>query len=113
MANRGMNAKLQRARQQIREAPQLEFTKSAYILQAPRHGLRAMAAACDVMARRISSDRPSTTPYRCVRLHHRRSRSTLHFGIAVRSAKALAAKLSPLPNSKSGGRGGFVKTCVG
>jgi hypothetical protein len=29
MANRAMNAKLQRARKQVREAAQLEFTKPA------------------------------------------------------------------------------------
>ncbi len=59
MANRAMNAKLQRARQQAREAAQLEFTKPAYILQTPKHELRAMAAAFDgVTVRRIPSDRP-------------------------------------------------------
>ena len=40
MANRAMNAKLQRARKQAREAAQLEFTKPAYILQIPKHDLR-------------------------------------------------------------------------
>ena len=47
MANRAMNAKLQRARQQAREAAQHEFTKPAYILQTPKHELRVMAAASD------------------------------------------------------------------
>jgi hypothetical protein len=46
MANRAMNAKLQRARKQAREAAQLEFTKPAYILQISKHELRQMAAAC-------------------------------------------------------------------
>ncbi len=56
MANRAMNAKLQRARQQAREAAQLEFTKPAYILQISKHELRAMAAAYDGMTvRRIPS----------------------------------------------------------
>jgi hypothetical protein len=59
MANRAMNAKLQRARQQAREAAQLEFTKPAYILQTPKHELRAMAAACDIVTvRRIPSSPP-------------------------------------------------------
>ena len=59
MANRAMNAKLQRARKQVREAAQLEFTKPAYILQIPKHELRAMAAACDgVTVRRIPSKPP-------------------------------------------------------
>jgi hypothetical protein len=59
MANRAMNAKLQRARQQAREAAQLEFTKPAYILQTPKHELRAMAAACDgVTVRRFPSELP-------------------------------------------------------
>ncbi|MGB6535286.1 MAG: hypothetical protein WBF58_04915 [Xanthobacteraceae bacterium] len=47
MANRAMNAKLQRARNQAREAAQLEFTKPAYILQTPKRELREMAAAFD------------------------------------------------------------------
>ena len=56
MANRAMNAKLQRARQQAREAAQLEFTKPAYILQIPKHALRQMAVACDgVTVKRIPS----------------------------------------------------------
>ena len=56
MANHAMNAKLQRARQQAREAAQLEFTKPAYILQTPKHALRATAAAFDgVTVRRIPS----------------------------------------------------------
>jgi hypothetical protein len=59
MANRAMNAKLQHARQQAREAAQLEFTKPAYILQTPKHELRTMAAACDgVTVRRIPSKSP-------------------------------------------------------
>ncbi len=67
MANRAMNAKLQHARKQAREAIQLEFTKPAYILQTSKHALRAMAAACDgVMVRRIPGDRPQA---RYVRSH--------------------------------------------
>jgi hypothetical protein len=59
MANRAMNAKLQRARTQVREAAQLEFTKPAYILQIPKHELRAMASACDgVTVRRIPNKPP-------------------------------------------------------
>ena len=59
MANRAMNAKFQRARKQVREAAQLEFTKPAYILQIPKHELRAMAAGCDgVTVRRIPSKPP-------------------------------------------------------
>ncbi len=59
MANRAMNAKLQRARKQAREAAQLEFTKPAYILQIPKHELRAMAAACNgVTVKRIPSAPP-------------------------------------------------------
>ena len=59
MANRAMNAKLQRARKQAREAAQLEFTKPAYILQTPKHELRALAACCDgVTVRRIPSKPP-------------------------------------------------------
>ena len=59
MANRAMNAKLQRARKQAREAAQLEFTKPAYILQTSKHELRQMAAACDgVTVRRIPSKPP-------------------------------------------------------
>jgi hypothetical protein len=59
MANRAMSAKLQRARQQAREATQLEFTKPAYILQTPKHELRAMAAACEgVTVRHIPSKSP-------------------------------------------------------
>jgi hypothetical protein len=60
MANRAMNAKLQRARQQAREAAQLEFTKPAYILQTPKHEVRAMAAACEgVTVKRLPSKLPS------------------------------------------------------
>jgi hypothetical protein len=60
MANRALNAKLQRARQQAREAAQLEFTKPAYILQTAKHELRATAAACDgVPVKRIPSKSPS------------------------------------------------------
>ena len=41
------------------EAAQLEFTKPAYILQTPKHELRAMAAACDgVTVKRIPSKPP-------------------------------------------------------
>jgi hypothetical protein len=59
MANRAMNAKLQRARHQAREAAQLEFTKPAYILQIPKHELRLIAAACDgVTVKRIPSIPP-------------------------------------------------------
>jgi hypothetical protein len=59
MANRAMNAKLQRARQQVREAAQLEFTKPAYILQIPKHELRALTAAYDgVSVKRIPSKPP-------------------------------------------------------
>jgi hypothetical protein len=59
MANRAMNAKLQRARQQAREAAQLEFTKPTYILQTQKHALRATAAAFDgVTVRRIPSKPP-------------------------------------------------------
>ena len=59
MANRAMNAKLQRARKQAREAAQLEFTKPAYIQQTSKHALRQMAAACDgVTVRRIPSKPP-------------------------------------------------------
>jgi hypothetical protein len=47
MANRAMEAKLRRARHQAREAAQLEFTKPAYILQTPKHELRAMASRFD------------------------------------------------------------------
>jgi hypothetical protein len=42
MANRAMNAKLARARAQAREAAEIEFTKPCYIMQRPRHELRAM-----------------------------------------------------------------------
>ena len=56
MANRAMNAKLQRARKQAREAALLEFTKPAYILQIPKQALRQMPTACDgVTVRRIPS----------------------------------------------------------
>ena len=59
MANRAMNAKLQRARQTGPRSRALEFTKPAYILQIPKHELRAMAAACDgVTVRRIPSKPP-------------------------------------------------------
>jgi hypothetical protein len=59
MANRAMDAKLQRARKQAREAAQLEFTKPAYILQTPKRELRAMAATFDgVIVRRIASRPP-------------------------------------------------------
>lgn len=59
MANRAMNAKLQRARKQAREAAQLEFAKPAYIQQISKHELRQMAAACDgVTVRRILSKPP-------------------------------------------------------
>ncbi len=59
MANRAMDAKLQRARKQAREAAQLEFTKPAYILQISKHELRPMAAACDgVTIKRIPSMPP-------------------------------------------------------
>ena len=59
MANRAMNAKLQRARKQAREAAQLEFTKPAYILRTPKHELRAMTASCEgVPVKRISSKSP-------------------------------------------------------
>jgi hypothetical protein len=54
-----MNARLQRARKQVREAAQLEFTKPAYIQQISKHELRQMAAACDgVTVRRIPSKPP-------------------------------------------------------
>jgi hypothetical protein len=63
MANRAMNAKLQRARKQVREAAQLEFTKPAYMLQIPKHELRQMAAACDgVTVRRWGAARIIETP---------------------------------------------------
>jgi hypothetical protein len=63
MANRAMNAKLQRARQQTREAAQLEFTKPAYILQTPKHELRAMAAACDGVTIRHFPTKPPRQPH--------------------------------------------------
>jgi hypothetical protein len=51
-----MDAKLQRARKQVREAAQLEFTKPAYILQTSKHDLRAMASRFDgAMVHRIPS----------------------------------------------------------
>jgi hypothetical protein len=54
MAN--MDAKLQRARKQAREAAQLEFTKPAYILQTSKHDLRSMASRFDgAMVHRIPS----------------------------------------------------------
>ena len=54
-----MNAKLQRASKQAREAAQLEFTKPAYIQQISKHVLRQMAAACDgVTVTRIPSKPP-------------------------------------------------------
>jgi hypothetical protein len=57
MANRAMNAKLQRARTQARDAAALEFTKPAYILQTSKHELRAIAAAFDgAMARRMPTN---------------------------------------------------------
>jgi hypothetical protein len=57
MANRAMNAKLQRARMQARDAAALEFTKPAYILQTSKHEMRAIAARLDVAAvRRIASE---------------------------------------------------------
>ncbi len=43
MANRAMNAKLQRARMQARDTAALEFTKPAYILQTSKYELRAIA----------------------------------------------------------------------
>jgi hypothetical protein len=56
MANRAMNAKLQRARTQARDAAALEFTKPAYILQTSKHELRAIAAAfAGAMVRRMAS----------------------------------------------------------
>jgi hypothetical protein len=56
MANRAMDAKLQRARKQAREAAQLEFTKPAYILQTSKHELRAIASGFDgAMVHRIPS----------------------------------------------------------
>jgi hypothetical protein len=58
MANRAMAAKLERARKQAREAAQLEFTKPAYIMQTPKHELRAMAATFDgAIVRRIPNQR--------------------------------------------------------
>jgi hypothetical protein len=47
MANRPMNAKLQRARKQAREVAQIEFTKPAYILQTPKRELRQIASGFD------------------------------------------------------------------
>jgi hypothetical protein len=55
MANRAMNAKLQRARMQARDAAALEFTKPAYILQTSKHDLRAIAVTFD-RVRRIASE---------------------------------------------------------
>jgi hypothetical protein len=56
MANRALDAKLQRARKQAREAAQLEFTKPAYILQTSKHDLRTMASRFDgAMVRRVPS----------------------------------------------------------
>lgn len=56
MANRAMETKLQRARLQARDAAALEFTKPAYILQIPKHELRAIAVAFDgAMVRRMPS----------------------------------------------------------
>jgi hypothetical protein len=66
MANRAMNAKLQRARPQAGEAAALEFTKPAYILQMSKHELRAIAASLDgAMVRRVPArpahQRPTRT----------------------------------------------------
>ena len=58
MANRAMNAKLQRARNQAREAAQIEFTKPAYILQTPKRELREMVRPFDgAMVHRLPSIR--------------------------------------------------------
>ena len=62
MANRAMNAKLQRARKQARQAAQLEFTKPAYIQQTSKHALRQMAAACDGVTLRRTPSKPPTRP---------------------------------------------------
>jgi hypothetical protein len=59
MANRAMNAKLQRARTQARDAAALEFTKPAYILQTSKHELRALAAAFDGAAARRMPSKPA------------------------------------------------------
>lgn len=65
MANRAMEAKLQRARKQAREAGQLEFTKPAFVLQASKHQLRAMLSRVDgAKVRRIPSQ---PTPQRRAR----------------------------------------------
>jgi hypothetical protein len=59
MANRAMNAKLQRARMQARDAAALELTKPAYILQTSKHEMRAIAAAFDgAIVRRLPSGPP-------------------------------------------------------
>jgi hypothetical protein len=59
MANRAMNAKLQRARIQAREAAALEFTKPAYILQTSKHEMREIAAAFDGAAVRRVASKPA------------------------------------------------------
>jgi hypothetical protein len=65
MANRAMNAKLQRARIQARDAAALEFTKPAYILQTSKHDLRAIAATFDgAAARRLPSKPVQQRPSR-------------------------------------------------
>ena len=65
MANRAMNAKLQRARIQARDAAALEFTKPAYILQTSKHELRAIAAAIDgANVRRMPSKHARQRPSR-------------------------------------------------
>lgn len=47
LANRAMNAKLLRARKQVREAAHIEFTKPAYILQTPKRELREVVSGFD------------------------------------------------------------------
>lgn len=65
MANRAMNAKLLHARKQAREAAQIEFTKPAYILQAPKRELREMVRAFDgVMVHRLPSMRVPDSRFR-------------------------------------------------
>ncbi len=79
MANRAMNAKLQRARAQAREAAALEFTKPAYILQTSKHELRAIAASCDgAMVKRVPA-RPA------------RERHTKTYGDGTRRGSILTA----------------------
>ncbi len=79
MANRAMNAKLQRARIQAREAAVLEFTKPAYILQTSKHELRAVAASVDgAMVKRVPA-RPA------------RERHTRTYGDGTRRGSILTA----------------------